>query len=510
MSEQVDWRARYRALAQEAEQHEQKLATALEQMRSLAAQLDLITHGESPVLDALLKKVTAELQSGGLESVQDLLRKTQTQVRRIEESKGKLAGRLTQPCDDWIAFLLQQDIRDTYGTRLSQAKQSLAEENINQLPGLLDTLLDIQKQLIPVHINSSDSNDLAACGDVLSARLASRLLDLIQLLSVPSSHAARVHSLIKRLESSPDASALEECLNEVSELVKIGGGNLETDIQEYLESLNSQLTYLRSFMDGADDSDQKQRRRNNLLDQSVRQNVKHIHTTVQKAQDINGLKQAVSTQLAGIIKAMNRHKVAEEQHLIDLKEERKALLTRIDEMEMKTEYFRKSAEDAHMKSMTDPLTGLPNRLAYERELEKEMERFKRYDTPFSLCVADLDYFKTINDKYGHLAGDKVLRLIARVLRSNLRGVDFVARIGGEEFVIILPSTDGESARQAAENIRQAVEQSPFNFQGSPVQVSISLGIAQVQPDDDIETLFGRADSNVYMAKREGRNQVRFG
>lgn len=510
MSEQVDWRARYRALALEVEQQEQKIAAALEQMRSLATQLDLVTHGESPVLDALLKKVVAELQTGALERVPGLLRKTETQVRRVGESRAELGVRLVRPCDDWIAFLLHQDTHDTYGSAIAAAKQRLVDEDIHQLPKLLDTLLDVQKQLIPVNATLADSNDLAACGEVVSARLAARMLDLIQQLSVPTEYARRVHALIKRLESAPDTAALEECLDEISELVKIGGGDIEADIQQYLESLNGQLTYLRRFMDSADMSDVQKRKRNQLLDQSVRQDVKRIHTTVQAAHDINGLKQAVSSQLASIIKAMNQHKVAEEKNLNDLKQERQSLLARLEEMEVKTEHFRKSAEDAHLKSMADPLTGLPNRLAYERELEKEMERFRRYDTPFSLCVADLDYFKKINDVYGHLAGDKVLRLISRVLRSNLRGVDFVARIGGEEFVIILPSTKAEQAWQAAENVRLAIEQSPFNFQGTPVQVTSSFGIAEIQPDDTRDTLFSRADKGVYEAKGAGRNQVREG
>ncbi len=508
MSEQVDWRTRYRALARETEQQEQKLATAFEQMRNLATQLDLVTHGQSPVLDALLKKLVAELQSGGGDNVQELLRKTETQVRRLEESGGDPAEPFTAPCNEWISFLLLHDTKDAFGDTLSEAKRVLAAADIKQLPKLLNTLLEVQKQLMPVGGGGADSNDLAASAEVASARLAQRLLDLIQQLNVPTDHAKRVHALIKRLESAPDTNVLEECLNEVSDLVRLGGGNLEEDIQEYLKSLNDQLTYLRSFMDTAEDSDVKQRKRNNLLDQSVRQDVKRIHATVQSTNDIKGLKQSVSSQLASIIRAMNKHKVAEEEHYKELKDERQKLLVRLEEMEVKTEYFRKSAEDAHMKSMTDPLTGLPNRLAYDRQLDHELERFSRYSTPFSLCVADMDYFKRINDQYGHLAGDKVLRLISRVLRSNLRGVDFVARIGGEEFVIILPGTTGENARLAAEKVRAAVEESPFNFQGTPVQVTMSFGLSEVQPNDTIETLFSRADASVYLAKNEGRNQVR--
>lgn len=160
-----------------------------------------------------------------------------------------------------------------------------------------------------------------------------------------------------------------------------------------------------------------------------------------------------------------------------------------------------------MKSRTDPLTGLANRFAYDQQLANEIARYQRYGTSFALCVADIDFFKRINDQYGHLAGDKVLRLMAKVLRSSLRGVDFIARFGGEEFVILMPSTGGESARQAAEKVRKAVEQSPFNFQSRPVHITISIGVAEVVSDDTAESLFGRADSNLYAAKSNGRNKV---
>ena len=122
-------------------------------------------------------------------------------------------------------------------------------------------------------------------------------------------------------------------------------------------------------------------------------------------------------------------------------------------------------------------------------------------------MVDLDRFKRINDEYGHLAGDKVLRLVARVLQRNLRGSDFIARYGGEEFVLIFPSTGKRDSLVAADKLREAVKASPFNFKGEPVMVTASFGVAEVQPDDDAETLFGRADCALYRAKEGGRDRV---
>ncbi|MET3998191.1 GGDEF domain-containing protein [Marinobacterium sp. MBR-109] len=507
MTDKVDWRGKYRALALEVEQHEQQHAQAAECLRNLAIQLDLAVHGQSATLDQLLASLVAELQAGKLDAVPDLLRKTEKHVRLLDETRAQQARQLIKRIDEWV-LLLQGTAESQAGT-LVEVRQKLAgtADNMQQLPGLIDTLLTFQRQNAYSDSDTVSADDLAQPGDVISSRMAQRLLELIQLFNVPAQHRARTHELISRLEAGPGSEELEQCLEEVSVLARACGGNVGADIQAYLVGLSEQLAYLRSFLDKAETADTVQLQRNNLLDQTVRHDVQKISQTVKLSSDIDELKTAVSTQLASLIKAVNTHRRAEDQHIAELKRERQGLMSRLDEMEQKAAGFRRSAEEAHMKSRTDPLTGLANRFAYDQQLVNELARYQRYGTPFALCVADIDFFKGINDQYGHLAGDKVLRLMAKVLRSSLRGVDFVARFGGEEFVILMPSTGGKSAHQAAEKVRKAVEQSPFNFQSRPVHITVSIGVAEVMSDDTGESLFGRADSNLYAAKSNGRNRV---
>ena len=324
---------------------------------------------------------------------------------------------------------------------------------------------------------------------------------------MPDSYADQVQALTERLDAGPDTDVLEECIEQVMQLAKVCGNRMEADIQEYLVGLNEQLAYLRSFLDQAEVSESRQQQRSELLNRTVRQDVHKISQAVSHASDIGELKTAVNIQLAQLIKAVNAHKEAESRHISGLRLERRKLQQRLDRMEELAEDFRRSAEEAHMKSRTDPLTGLANRSAYTQQLGMELERFQRYGTPFSICIVDIDYFKRVNDAYGHLAGDKVLRLLAKILQSNVRGVDFVARFGGEEFVILMPSTRVDAARHVAEKLLLAVEQSPFHFQNKPVQITVSIGVAEVRAEDTAETLFGRADSCLYSAKSGGRNKV---
>ena len=125
-------------------------------------------------------------------------------------------------------------------------------------------------------------------------------------------------------------------------------------------------------------------------------------------------------------------------------------------------------------------------------------------------VCDIDLFKRINDSYGHLAGDKVLTIIARSLQRNLRVSDFIARFGGEEFVILMPGTTAEDAKIVAEKLRKKIEQSPFNFKKEPVQITISFGISQFAMDEHADEVFSRADKALYKAKKLGRNQSQIG
>mgnify|MGYP000377368211 CR=1 FL=1 len=186
------------------------------------------------------------------------------------------------------------------------------------------------------------------------------------------------------------------------------------------------------------------------------------------------------------------------------------LLDKVERMEQETREVRAHMEAEKARATTDALTGLPNRAAYDERIAEEVARWQRYKTHFSVAVGDLDFFKRINDTYGHLAGDKVLRLIAKVVKLKLRGSDFVARYGGEEFVILMPSTGATEAHQAVDKIRQAVAKSPFNFHGKPVTVTMSFGVSESQEGDNEESLFSRADEMLYKAKANGRNQAVIG
>ncbi|MCW8917345.1 MAG: GGDEF domain-containing protein [Gammaproteobacteria bacterium] len=161
-------------------------------------------------------------------------------------------------------------------------------------------------------------------------------------------------------------------------------------------------------------------------------------------------------------------------------------------------------------SQTDKLTGLANRSHLEEQLDIEFKRAGRYQLPLSLALLDLDLFKRVNDNYGHLAGDAVLREIGARLRAELRETDFVGRFGGEEFVVILTNTNLSDALMLAEILRRLVEETPVHFEGQDLPVTASIGVAQMQPSHgDHKAIFAAADQALYLAKDSGRNRVAY-
>lgn len=159
-------------------------------------------------------------------------------------------------------------------------------------------------------------------------------------------------------------------------------------------------------------------------------------------------------------------------------------------------------------NMRDGLTGAFNRRYLEIRLREEMERYARYGRPFSVILQDLDLFKGVNDTYGHLCGDFVLKKFAELMKARLRKSDLFARFGGEEFCVLLTETGGETAFDVAEELRALTEETVFEWRKSRLSISISQGVSEIQPGgDQPESLLERADQALYRAKTEGRNLV---
>jgi two-component system, cell cycle response regulator len=166
-------------------------------------------------------------------------------------------------------------------------------------------------------------------------------------------------------------------------------------------------------------------------------------------------------------------------------------------------------EEIYEIAITDHLTQLPNRRRFDEQLQIEFVRARRHERQLSLVLFDVDLFKHVNDEYGHQAGDEVLMAIGRIIRSRVRGEDLPARVGGEEFAILMPETSIEGARALAEALRRGIAEHVLRFGEIEVRVTISAGCATLRPTDMLAAqLYSRVDERLYEAKAAGRNCVK--
>lgn len=155
----------------------------------------------------------------------------------------------------------------------------------------------------------------------------------------------------------------------------------------------------------------------------------------------------------------------------------------------------------------DPLTGIGNRPHIETKIRMSIETFHEGGRPFGILFIDVDHFKEFNDAYGHLIGDKILRVAANTMRQNLRGSDSCGRWGGEEFIAMVHDLDPAGLKKVAEKLRQAISQAKINEKGEELGITISIGATLVRPDDTLQALLERSDQLMYESKRLGRDRV---
>jgi diguanylate cyclase len=347
--------------------------------------------------------------------------------------------------------------------------------------------------------------------DVSVSAIAQAIHQFFQQINPPQDLQARVSDLEKFYsERSNDIEGLIHCLNALAEVVAEICSRLafqRDELESFFVQLSMRLEDLDLGLQKTSALYTESHHDNLHMDKAVHDEIRGIQDSMQAANDLVQLKSAIQLRLDTIDQHLLRFHDAEKQRYEQAQQMIVELGEKVTALESDGTQLRTRLEETQKQAMRDVLTGIPNRQAYEEHLASEIARSKRYGTPLSMVVWDVDKFKTINDNYGHAGGDRVLKVVAELLSNRVRETDFVARYGGEEFVMLMPGTTAESAMQVANKLRSDIEQTPFHFHDTRVAVTISAGVAQFHQNEMVTSLFERADAALYAAKEAGRNQV---
>jgi diguanylate cyclase len=330
------------------------------------------------------------------------------------------------------------------------------------------------------------------------------MLDRLALLPELKPALAELHERGTNVTSDE----LAEGLDRVARLIGDQRTRLQREkleIEELLRQIDVRLEEVSSYLAGEAAEQKIAQDSTDQLNLLVLDEVHELHTDVQRAVDLGELRGRVRVRLETIHTHLEDFRAREEQRFASQIDRTGRMRIRIAELERESRNLQRSLEEEQRLATMDSLTGIPNRAAYDERIEHEYLRWQRSGVPISILAWDIDRFKSVNDAYGHRAGDKVLRVVAQHLARHVRGTDFVARYGGEEFVMILVGTSSEQALVAADKIRTGIGRIGFHFRGKPVTVTASCGIATFRADDTPDSIFDRADRALYRAKDGGRN-----
>ena len=333
------------------------------------------------------------------------------------------------------------------------------------------------------------------------------LLGLLGDLDLPEHHRPQAQAMRERLAHGLNWYELLPILDDLAVLMLAITDSGQHEFEAYLKRLNERLEAFQSNLQAASDGHADSRSAAREMDTQIREQMDGLQSSVQEAADLDDLKQVLESHLEGLLGAMDEHQKQRDQREHEVAERLQGLAERVASMEQEAQGYRDHLEVQRQKALIDPLTGLPNRAAWSERLEYEVNAWHQQGNNLSLAMLDLDHFKRINDGYGHLAGDKVLKIIANVLSKRLRATDFIARFGGEEFILLMPDSALGDALELGERLRAAIEACPFHFKGERVTITMSIGMAQFQPGERSDLALKRADEALYRAKAAGRNQV---
>ncbi|PKM12575.1 MAG: diguanylate cyclase [Gammaproteobacteria bacterium HGW-Gammaproteobacteria-3] len=468
--------------------------------------LTLITKGFNQTLDPHLTRIHAAVKSG-LNSAKlkaELEQITQA-VIRLEDSALNTAA---AQADLLFDFLIRQSDTETQEQTYISLRKQYESGQLKSIEELFQALLDSQDSQDNDRFDVTET-ELSEGNYIPTDMVSQQLLLLLENFDIPSAFEKQAEFLKERLQKPLTATSFPSLLDEYVSLlshIKKHFQSEQKNIEDFLSELTEQLNDLDDRVVGAHKVTQQATINRNNLDQFVSMQMQNLQNSSINATTLEPLKQLINTRIEAISRQLERHRQEENQQNLQAQRQLDELANKIQRMEKESTILKSRLTLAQNKAIRDPLTGLPNRLAYDERLETELSRRKRYKTPLCLAIWDIDYFKRINDTLGHKAGDKILKIIAQLLSTNCRDSDFISRFGGEEFTMLLPETSPESALILTEKLRKLVEQSRFNSGDKSFSITLSCGISEFQENDQPEAVFERADQALYQAKNNGRNQ----
>ena len=523
MTDTADLRAKYQDTLDRLERGEARWQRVEELFRRALSRLSIAAGGIDPRLDDELDRlrdtIRGEVDEGRLHTLVERLTTTLGQVEEEQQqreaeprqalaellTKLPLSGKMRRRADQLRERLIAGggDLAQYEDQCAALIGEALGQGGGGQSRGRLGRLLDRGER------SAGEAGDGDHSSTAEGDSVAPVLLRLLEKLSVPPELSEQEKRLRARLVGGEELAEWQRVVDELAALIAAMASKSQREKRElegFVYQMVDRLQELDAHLQGAEKLRHESKRSGEQLNAEMQAQVRDMHSSAESASDLEQLKSDVRRRMEAIGQRMDAYRRSENERHAQSEQRIHKMQERLKSLESESTELRQRVQQEHHRALHDPLTGLANRLAFDERCEQEMARRRRYSTPLSLMVLDVDFFKRVNDTYGHKAGDLVLKTIAQLLKHHLRDTDFLARFGGEEFIALLPETELQGALQVAEKLRTEVASCGFHYQNQAVPITISIGVTEFREDDGFEAVFERADAALYRAKNEGRNR----
>ena len=469
-----DWRKKYLDSLRSLENEERNFRAMEVTLKRLVGRLCVASLGLSPQLDEELRKLQA--------------------VIRRDASQEELE-KLTSPLTDAIHALDESSPVSPMGAAQPQVKAQV------QIPAVQpESVLESSPKLSP-----GSSTETIVADERVRALLAAFLAEIKR----DAGLAQHADALDAKLADSMTYAQLPEMLLSLTDLVGKRIQRIEQAKQEVevlLSQMVGKLDEIGQFVAEQNINQTQALASSATLNTRVADEMRAMGESVESASDLQLTRTLVRNRIDSIGRHLQEYREREVERDSVIRVRNEKMTARVTELEAEAAKLQSQLKDEQRLASIDALTQIPNRLAYDKRMEEELKRSQRFGQPACIAAWDIDYFKRINDTYGHRAGDRMLQMVAESLAGRIRGTDFLARYGGEEFVMILSGTKLDAAVHLIDEIRAAVAKLGFHFRGKPVSITMSCGVTALLADDSSSSAFDRADKALYQAKESGRNR----
>ena len=341
----------------------------------------------------------------------------------------------------------------------------------------------------------------------IDQELLSKVVDAINKLSLSARYQQQLSLLKEQINNSDNTDDILTTIVSAFSLIASDLKEERDTAKNFLSSLSNTLSTVQQAVTSSLAENDVNLQKHHELNVQLNNKLGEISSSVEISDSLIEMKDEISQKLLVIASIIEKKVDVEQDSHKRLEDKLKAMEEKVKKLDAESKNFERKLHKQIQKNLTDPLTKLGNRAAFDEAMNKAISEFQASAKSSAIVVMDLDNFKTINDTYGHNAGDKTLQVIAKTLQASASKDAFIARYGGEEFVLIYPNTDEPGLVKELNTVRQKIARLPFKFKNKKVSITVSIGATHVQPGDNVFVSFERADNAMYQAKTTGKNQV---